>query len=225
MKSNKTTGRIFGSFFLIAFLAYGIGFGMVESITNVPNSLSSILENQSIFIVGGILMAVVHTIVNLGLAVTVVPLLKQSNQVLAHGYLSAAIISTLLLLIGAIFLQLLLPLSESYFKADDVNASSYETIAGLLKKANFLSYQIGMAIWGIGGLLFCYLMGKLNRIPRVFVIWGLIGYVIFIAGTFAELFGIKIGVLLSMPGGLFEITLSIWLIVKGFKEPFQPITV
>ena len=225
MKSNKTTGRIFGSFFLIAFLAYGIGFGMVESITNVPNSLSSILENQSMFIVGGILMAVVHTIVNLGLAVTVVPMLKQHSKSLTYGYFSAAIVSTLLLLIGAIFLILFLPLSEAFITTDSLDPSSFETIGVLLKKANFLSYQIGMAIWGIGGLFFCYLMGKLNRIPRVFVIWGLIGYVIFIAGTIAELFGIKIGVLFSIPGGLFEITLSIWLIVKGFQQPNQPIAV
>lgn len=37
-------------------------------------------------------------------------------------------------------------------------------------------------------------------------------------GTIAELFGHNIGVQLSLPGGLFEISLSIYLIIKGFRQ-------
>ncbi len=36
-------------------------------------------------------------------------------------------------------------------------------------------------------------------------------------GTTAEMFGYPIGVILSAPGGLFEISLSLWLIFKGFN--------
>ena len=49
-------------------------------------------------------------------------------------------------------------------------------------------------------------------------VWGFTGYVIFISGTILELFGYNVGVILSIPGGLFEISLSIWLIVKGFSS-------
>jgi hypothetical protein len=31
------------------------------------------------------------------------------------------------------------------------------------------------------------------------------------------LFGYTVGVLFSIPGGLFEVALSLWLIVKGFN--------
>jgi hypothetical protein len=37
-------------------------------------------------------------------------------------------------------------------------------------------------------------------------------------GTLSELFGSNLGVLLAMPGGLFEISLSLWLIFKGFNS-------
>ena len=88
----------------------------------------------------------------------------------------------------------------------------------LLTKGNFYAYQIGMAIWGIGGLMFCYLLLVSKLVPQWITIWGFVGYLVFIAGTILELFGISIGVQLSLPGGLFEILLSIWLIVKGFRE-------
>ena len=86
-------------------------------------------------------------------------------------------------------------------------------------KGNFFAYQLGMAIWGLGGLMFCYLLYESKLVPRLLPVWGFIGYIIFISGTILELFGNNIGVQLSIPGGLFEIFLSVWLIVKGFNAP------
>jgi hypothetical protein len=36
------------------------------------------------------------------------------------------------------------------------------------------------------------------------------------AGAAAELFGAPISLVLLIPGGIFEVTLAIWLLVKGF---------
>ena len=55
-----------------------------------------------------------------------------------------------------------------------------------------------------------------KRVPRFLPVWGAVGYAIFIAGMILELFGIG-GVLLSLPGGLFEIGLSLLLILRGFR--------
>jgi hypothetical protein len=35
----------------------------------------------------------------------------------------------------------------------------------------------------------------------------------------AEMFGFPVGTMLSLPGGLFELGLSLWLIIKGFNLP------
>lgn len=130
-------------------------------------------------------MALVHTIVNIGLPVLMAPILKPFNKVLSYGYLSAGITATVIIIIGSI--------------------------------GNFYAYQIGMAIWGFGGLMFCYLLYISKLVPRGLSVWGFVGYIVFIAGTISELFGYPIGVQLAIPGGLFEITLSIWLIIKGFR--------
>ncbi len=217
MNTHKIAARTFGIFFLIAFLSYGIGSGLVESIVNVPDFLSNISGNKATIIIGVILMAFIHTIVNIGLAVTMLPILKPFNETLSYSYLSAAITASIVLVVGALFLLLLIPLSDEYVEFGTTDISTFEIIGSVLKKGGYFSYQIGMAIWGFGGLLFCSLLYQSKLVPRYLSIWGFIGYIVFISGTIFELFGYTIGVLLSIPGGLFEISLSVWLIVKGFN--------
>jgi hypothetical protein len=126
-----------------------------------------------------------------------------------------------LLIVGAIFLLLSIPLSEEFVKVGAGDTKNLELLFTLCKKANFFSYQIAMVIWGLGGLIFSYLLFVSKIVPRWLSIWGIIGYVIFISGAFFALFGISIDVILDIPGGLFEIFLSFWFIIKGFDMSSQ----
>jgi hypothetical protein len=218
MKSQKLIARTFGIFFLLAFLSYGVGSSLTGSVTGAADSLSTINTNLVQLVVGVILMALVHTIVNIGLPVLMVPILKPFNKILSYGYLCAGITATVILIVGSILLLLYIPLGSMYDNADSTDLAHFETIGTLLTKGNFYAYQLGMTIWGLGGLMFCYLLYISKLVPRGLSIWGFLGYMVFISGTITEIFGYPIGVQLAIPGGLFEITLSIWLIIKGFKE-------
>lgn len=218
MKSNKIIARTFGVFFLLAFVSYGLGSGITGSITGAEDALQLIQNKKGLLVIGVILMALVHSVVNIGLPVLMQPLLKPVNKILSYGYLSAGIAATLTLIFGSLFLLLFIPLGSAYANAGAEELQHFETIKVLLIQANFYAYQIGMTLWGVGGLLFCTLLYKSQLVPRVLSVWGGIGYLVFIAGTIAELFGSPIGVQLAIPGGLFEITLSFWLIFKGFRE-------
>lgn len=97
-------------------------------------------------------------------------------------------------------------------------SQNFATIGLLLKIGGFYAYQIGMALWGIGSLLLVTLLYKSRIIPRALSLFGFAGYAIFLVGTIAELFGNPIGDPMSIPGGLFEIALSLLLIFRGFKS-------
>ncbi|QNR25184.1 DUF4386 domain-containing protein [Croceimicrobium hydrocarbonivorans] len=217
MKSPKTVARIFGLFFILAFLSYGMGNGIIADLLSKDQALMLIRENEALYVLCYILMALVHSLVNIGLPVLMLPILKPFGKTLTYGYLSAGIVATVILIFGAIFLLLNIPLSSMALAAETGMQGNFELVSQLLVKGNFYAYQTGMTIWGIGGILFCSLLYRSQIVPRFFAIWGLMGYLIFGIGTLAELFGYEIGLLLSLPGGLFEITLSIWLILKGFK--------
>ena len=80
-----------------------------------------------------------------------------------------------------------------------------------------MAYQIGEMALGFGAIFLCTLLFRTLLIPRFLAGWGLIGYATLIAGAIAEIFGIHISLILSIPGGLFEVALGLWLIVKGFQ--------
>ena len=218
MITHRNTARLWGIFFIIAFLAYGIGSGMIGTITSTPDFLSNVNDNNTTIVVGVILIALVHTFVNIGLPVLLLPILKPFHKNLSYGYLSFAIASTTVIVVSGIFLMLLIPLSSEYVKAGSAAADYFVTLGDLLKMGGFYAYQIGMAIWGLGGLLFVAVLYKSKIVSRVFSVWGFVGYAVFIAGTIFELFGSSVGVMLAIPGGLFEVSLSLWLIFKGFNS-------
>ena len=218
MFAHRNAARLWGIFFIIAFLAYGIGSGMIDTITSTPDFLSNVNANNTTIIVGVILIALVHTFVNIGLPVLLLPILKPFHKNLTYGYLSFAIASTTVIVVSGIFLMLLIPLSSEYVEAGSAAADYFATIGNLLKMGGFYAYQIGMAIWGLGGLLFVAVLHKSKIVSRVFSVWGFVGYAVFIAGTIFELFGSSVGVMLAIPGGLFELSLSLWLIFKGFNS-------
>lgn len=217
MKTNHHLARIFGIFFLAAFLAYGLGSGLTASLLSSSDALSSVHTGKVQLICGVILIALIHTFVNVGLASIMLPIVKPYNSTIAYGYFGAVLTATLLLTIGGIFLLLLAPLSDEYVKAGSINTPYFQTLTMFCKQGNFFAYQLGMAIWGLGGMALCSLLFRSKLIPKLLAAWGFVGYVIFIAGTVAELFGYTVGVLFSIPGGLFEVVLSLWLIIKGFN--------
>ncbi|GEM_PF-642911 len=220
MHNNRKIPRIFGIVFISTFLSYGIGKGLIDSIITVPDFLANIYANQVQIIVGVILMALVHTFTNIALPILMLPILKPKTQYLAYGYLSAAIAATLILVVGTLFSLLLLPLSEAYAKAGFIMTSNFETMGDLLKKAGFYSYHIGMVLWSIGGLLFVSALYKSKLIPPAMSAWGIIGYITLVLGSVLEIYEhrVIVEIISVIPGGLFEITLSILFIVKGFNS-------
>ena len=76
---------------------------------------------------------------------------------------------------------------------------------------------------GIGGIILCYLLLVGRLVPRAIALLGLVGYAALTIGVPLDLLGVLdmgagAGMLLVVPGGLFElIFLPIWLVAKGFR--------
>lgn len=217
MKSNSA--RLFGIFFILSFLSYATGIGLMETLQNSPLQPYQVIENKVNFVIGAILIAIIHTLFNLGLVIIMYSVLKSISKSLSIAYLVLGSFGTLLLALGAVFLLLPIPISETFTQTNHFDASSFSMILSLSSGGNFYSYQLGMILWGCGGLILCHLLHQSKLVPVLFPLWGFLGYLIFIIGCGLGLFGMSYGVPLSIPGGLFEIVLSIWLITKGFNKP------
>ena len=80
-----------------------------------------------------------------------------------------------------------------------------------------MAYSIGEAILGVGDLFLCSLLFRTQLIPPLPGVGGFIGYVSLTVGMIAEIFGIHISLMLSLPGIFFEVGLPLWLFIKGFQ--------
>jgi hypothetical protein len=211
------TARIVGILFLIAIATYGVGNGIIESILGASDYLSNVSANKMQVGIGAILM-VMNSATVVGIGVLMFPILKQHNEAIAIGYVATRIIESVILIFGIISLLSLITLSQEYIKAGSSDTSHFLTLGASAIKGNYFAYQIAMIVLGIGSLLFCYLLYQSKIIPRFLSVWGLVGYAVFLAGALLEILGFNVGLILSIPGGLFEIFFGIWLIVKGFSS-------
>lgn len=215
MNTGKKSAKIVGILFLLATATYMTGSMLIDSIMNAPDYLVNVYPNR-IQIISGVLLQFVDAVAVVGIGVVLFPLLRKHNETIAVGYVATRILEFVLLVIGGVGSLLLITLSGEVLEAGAANAAQFQATGALLQTQSFLGYQTAMLTLGLGSLFFCYLLYTSRLIPRALSLLGLIGYVGLSVGAVLELFGFEVGLLFSIPGGIFELILPIWLIIKGF---------
>lgn len=213
--NKQLAARIFGACFLMSFLSYGIGIGLMEVLQTLGTTPAEIITHKNQIATGGVLVTFLHTLFNIGLLVSMFYLIKPFQPIGSYFYLSSGLLATLLLALGGLFLMLSACMIEQAMQTNPPDILWVNTLQTLAIKSNFYAYQIGMAIWGAGGIALCLVLVQTSLVPKILPQFGLVGYAIFVTGTLLELFGYPWGLACSVPGGLFELALSIWLLVKG----------
>lgn len=81
--------------------------------------------------------------------------------------------------------------------------------------------NVGFVFLGLGSTVFCYLWFKSNYIPRALAALGVFGSFLLAAGSFAIIIFPNLAKILSlaymMPLGVFEVTMGLWLLLKGLR--------
>src|SRR5438270_5791421 len=215
--SRMTYSRLSGALFLLGFLFYGVGAALVTSVTGAPDFLSTISAHQTTLVIGAFLMLLNTTVVEVGKGVLFFPILENHGKRSALAYLAFMVVEVVMLDIGVVGVLMIAPLGQLAADAGQASAPWAQTLGSLLIQWNNMSYSIGEATLGVGGLFLCSLLLRTRLIPRFLAVGGLIGYLCLMVGMVAEIFGIHIGLMLSVPGIFFEVGLPLWLFLKGFQ--------
>jgi hypothetical protein len=208
--------RLIGALFLTGFLFYGTGAALVNSIVGAPDILKTIAANQTMLALGAVLM-LLPIITDVWRAVVYFPVLGKAGRSAALTYFGAQIISVVMFFVGVLSVLLIVPIAQYAVDAAGANVDWAMALGSLMVHANEYAYQISQIALTFGSLALWIYGYRVRLIPRAFAGWGLIGYVIHMAGCIAELFGVHVGMMTMIPGALFEITLPFWLFFKGFN--------
>jgi hypothetical protein len=218
MNPYRTTARIVGVVYLAGFVVGLVGIGLFQSILGAPDHLSTLSANSTLLAFGAILwlMAVVGDAAH---GVLMFPVLKPHNERIAVGYLAFRIMDAVFIAIMVLFVLLQIPLGSEYVKTAALDAAYLQALSTVFAQAQLYTYEIAMITLGISGLMLCYTLYRAKLVPRWLAIWGLLGYAIILCGMVSAVMGSGLGDISSYPGGLWEVFMGVWLIVKGFNAP------
>jgi hypothetical protein len=205
-----------GVVYLAGFVV-GIGGNiLIQSILGAPNRLSAVAANSTMLAIGAILwlLAVVGDAAH---GVLMFPILKRHSERMAIGYLAARIVDAIFIAVMVLFALIQIPLGSEYLKAAAPDAPSLQALSALFSQAQLYAYEIGMSALGVSGMLLCTTLYRAKLLPRWLAVWGLVGYAIIFCGMLSAVMGSGLGDLSSLPGGLWEIFVGVWLIVKGLN--------
>ena len=216
INTYRTTATIVGVVYLAGFVV-GIGGNiLIQSTLDAPNHLATVFANSMTVAIGALLwlLAVAGDAAH---GVLMFPILKQHSERAAIGYLAARIVDAVFIAIMVLFLLIQIPLGSEYLKATASNSVFLQSLSTVSVQASQYAYQIGMATLGVAGLLLNIMFYKTKLIPRWVAVWGLAGYAIIFCGMVSAIMGSGLALVSSLPGGLWEVFVGVWLIVKGFN--------
>ncbi len=212
VNTYRTTAKVIGALYILGFVV-----GIAGSVLGTPGQLDTV-STRSMMIAIGALLWVIAAAGDAAHGVMMFPILKQNNERMALGYFGARIVEAAIIAISALFILLQIPLGVEFLKASASETSYLQSLSALFMQSQAYSYQIGMVALGMAGLTLCYGFYRAKLVRKFFVIWGFIGYVSFLGGSMLEILGFNLQLLHTLPGGLWEMSIGVWLIVKGFNS-------
>jgi hypothetical protein len=224
MDSARKTALVAGIFYLITF----ISIPTLALYGPVSNHRDWILGSggHTAVLVGGFLEVIV-ALAGIGTAVTLYPILKRQNEGLALGFVTSRLLEGTMIFAGVVSLLSLVTLRHGPGGAAGANAALVATGASHVAVYNW-TFLLGQSLMpAINAVLLGILLYQSRLVPRALPVLGLIGAPLLLTADIATLFG-GIGqhsswaLLGALPVAAWELSLGIWLVVKGFRP--SPIT-
>jgi hypothetical protein len=167
-------------------------------------------------VVSGMLEIIV-ALAGIGTAVVLFPILKKQNESAALGLVAARILESSAIFIGVASLSTIVAMKHAGVGAGGLPAS--HTLVALYDRIFLLSQSFMPAICD---LLLGFLLLKSRLVPKGLAMIGIVGAPLLLAGYLAVLFGglaqhSKLAGLSSLGVAIFEFSLGLWLVFKGFN--------
>lgn len=217
----RTTARVVGVLFLAGMVVGIGGNGLIQSIVGAPDHLATVSANSKLLAIGAMLM-LLAAVWDAAHGILMFPVLKRHGERIAFGYLAARIVDAIFIAVMVLFILIQIPLGSEYLQAAAPDAFYLQAISNVSVQASQYAYEIGMSTLGVAGLLLCSTLYRAKLVPQLLAVWGFVGYAIIFCGMVSEVMGSGLGLVSSIPGGLWELFIGVWLIVKGFSAAPAP---
>ena len=213
MTSTRKTSLVAGAFYLLTFVSIPILFlytgvrgadFIVGSGPDTPVFVGSILE-------------IIVALAGIGTAVALYPVVKRQNEGVALGLVAVRTLEGGAIFAGVFTLLAIVSLRQSGAGAAEL--ATGQTLVALHDWTFTLSQSLLPAV---NALLLGSLLYQSRLVPRILPVLAFIGAPLLVASTMATLFGANeygsgLSGLMTLPIALWEFSLGVYLVVKGFR--------
>jgi hypothetical protein len=220
-QAEQRTARIMGAWFLGTFVFSIPAFFFYGPILDRADYVVGSGADTRIGV--GALLEILLAISGIATAVVIFPIVKRVNESIALGYIASRTVESILILIGVLSLMSVVALRQDLAATGSTNGALVDVgraLVALHEQTRLLGPQFCA---GLGnGILLGYLMWRSRLLPRPMVMVGLIGGPLALLAGTGVLLGVwdttsGLAVAATAPEAIWEFSLSVWLLVKGFR--------
>ena len=216
MRSRDVRATTAGLLFIAATAASLIATAFLGSSLKGPGFLATVALHQNRLLAAA-LFQLLAAFTSAAIAVTLYPVLRQYAAGMALGSVAFRLIEGVFYALSAAGTMILVSLSGQLTAGASAHAS-----ADLVRDLRDSAGCVGVLAFCTGATLYYLIFYRSQLIPRWLSLWGLAGTVLCLAAgllvlfqSIAPLSGTQ--VVLSLPIGVQEMVLAVWLIAKGFS--------
>ena len=176
----------------------------------------------------GALLDLVNAVACIGTAVILFPVMRQWGESLALGFVASRTVEALVIVVGVLGLLTVVTLRQDVGGTDATDPASLQTTATALVTLRDWTFLLGPGtVAGVNALLLGTLMHRSRLVPRVIPLMGLVGAPLILLAALAGFFGLidqlsAWSALATVPIFLWELSLGLYLAVKGFRPVDAP---
>ena len=165
----------------------------------------------------GVILEMIVALAGIGTAVALYPVVKRQNEGVALGFVGARTLEAATIFAGVVTLMAVVTLRQAGAGAGAL--ANGQTLIGL----HDWTFLFGQALMpAVNALLLGSLLYQSRLVPRVLPVLGFVGAALLVGSTMATVFGANeygsgLSGLLSLPIALWEFSLGVYLVVKGFR--------
>jgi len=222
MDSMRRTALVVGVLFVITYItSIAAKFAFYPPFLENADYITGTGEDTRVL--WGAFSEMILIFANIATAVALYPVLRRRFPALSLGFVTARVMESVFIAVGILSVLTLVTMRQDFSGAAG-DAPGLPAVGDALVTSQEWTFNLGPGVVvGVGnGLLLAYMMYRTGLVPRAMAILGLVGGTLIVLSGTAVIFGVteagsSAQVLASMPEFFWELSLGVYLIVKGFK--------
>ncbi|MGK0413815.1 MAG: hypothetical protein ACJA1B_002025 [Polaribacter sp.] len=219
MNKGKIVGVLLLTSMILGVLIYQI---LQGPILFADDFLTATADNKDT-IIASIVLGLLNGVITIIIAVLMLPVFKKHNFSLSFLYLSFTIVYFVMIAFDNVSTLSILELSISHSKHEEVNGETFGVISELLYKKHWWTHYMSLLSSSLYMFTFYLLFYQSKLIPKILSVGGLIAVSMMFIEILASIFGQSIGMILMLPLGIVQLSLVVWLLIKGVNQQINKI--